>query len=224
MPVRLIQLILGRFGWDRESLPFVKVLPPGSIPVPRAEDGLCEVRYAGLIEAEESDFVCFEAVQGQRLTIEVVSDGAASIHLFAGDLDDDSSNLLGSWFTEAHQPCRAVQDIFVSGLHTILIENNATSLLRFELRIADRAARSIAPRKGPVNETELSTSAAAGADGLGNGRAKHGNRDGQQGSLIGSRDPAEPPGVFVPREQADGQAHHRDGTGQQSDDDVEPPA
>jgi hypothetical protein len=173
---------------------------------------------------EESDFVCFEAVQGQRLTIEADSDGAASIHLFAGDLDDDSSNPLGSWVTEAHQPCRAVQDIFVSGLYTILIENDAISLLRFELRVADQSVRNAAPRKGPVNETGLSTSAAAGADGLGNGRAKHGNRDGQQGSLIGSRDPAEPSGVFVPREKADGQAHHRDSTGQQSDDDVEPPA
>lgn len=223
MPLRLIQLILGRFGWDRESLPFVKMLPPGSMPVPRAEDGLCEIRYAGLIEAEESDVVCFEVVQGQRLIIEVTSDGPASIHLFAGDLDDESSNPLGSWVTEAHQPCRAVQDIFVSGLHTILIENDATSLLRFELSMADQAARNVAPRKGPVNETGLSTSAAAGADGLGNGRAKHGNRDGQQGSLIGSRDPSEPSGVFVPREQTDGQAHHRDGTGQQSDDDVEPP-
>jgi hypothetical protein len=168
--------------------------------------------------------VCFEAVQGQRLTIEVVGDGAASIHLFAGDLDDDSSNPVGSWVTEAHQPCRAVQDIFVSGLHTILIENDATSLLRFELRIADHAARNTAPRKGPVNETGLYTSAAAGADGLGNGRTKHDNRDGQQGSSIGSSDPAEPSGVFIPREQTGGQAHHRDGTGQQSDDDVEPPA
>ena len=224
MPLRLIQLILGRFGWDRESLPFVKVLPPGSLPVPRAEDGLCEVRYAGLIEAEESDVVCFEAVEGQRLTIAVASDGAASIHLFEGDLDDDSSNPLGSWVTEAHQPCRAVQDIFVSSLYTILIQNDADVLLRFELRIADHAARNTAPRKGPVNETGLSSSAAAGADGLGNGRAKHDNRDGQQSSLIGSRDPAEPSGVFVPREQTDGQAHHRDGTGQQSDDDVEPPA
>jgi hypothetical protein len=186
MPLRLIHLILDRFGWDRESLPFVKVLPPGSTPVPRAEDGLCEVRYAELIEAEESDFVCFEAAQGQRLTIEVVSDGAASIHLFAGDLDDDRSNPLGSWVTEAHQPCRAVQDIFVSSLYTILIENDAAALLRFELRIADQAARNTAPRKGPVNETELSTSAAAGADGLRNRRAKHGNRDGQQGSLVGS--------------------------------------
>lgn len=224
MPLRLIHLILGRFGWDRESLPFVKLLPPGSIPVPRPEDGLCEVRYAELIDAEESDFVSFEAVQGQRLTIEVVSDGAASIHLFAGAFDDESSNPLDSWNSEAHQPFRAAQDIFVSGLYTILIENDADALLHFELRIADQAARNAVPRKGPVNETGLSTSAAAGADGLGNGSAEHGNGDRQQGSLIGSRDPAEPSGVFIPREQTDGQAHHRDGTGQQSDDDVEAPA
>lgn len=218
MPLRLIQFVLDRFGWDRDTLPTVKVLPPRSIPIPQAEDGVCHIQDSTVIRPDEPYCILFEAVKGQRIVIEVDFEGVAAIHVFAGDEDDESGELLESWDATTHQPCRAFFDTSVSRIYTLAAENLDDKPAAMRVRIWCEAARNATPRKGPKSE-----SAAAGTDGLGNGRAKHGNRDGQQGSLIGSSDPAEPSGVFVPREQTDGQAHHRDGTGQQSDDDVEPP-
>ena len=222
MPLRIIQLILGRFGWDRETLPTVKLLPPRSISLPRTEDGLCNLKVATLIVAGESDEVSFEAVSGQRLTIELDANGLAEIHLFAGN--EEGENILGSWVADLHQPCRAICDISVTGYFTIVVENQEERNLHTQIRVACEANCNATPRKGPMSERQLGISAAAGADGLGYRDAQDHDGNGKKSGLVIPGDPPEQSSVFVARDEADGQSEHSDPSGKKADGDIEPPA
>jgi hypothetical protein len=224
MPLRLIQLILGRFRWDRETAYAPAKIPREDVyPVLRTEDGVYDFKVAMLIRADDSDEVSIEAITGQRLTIEVDSDGLAEIHLFAGDEDDEDRSAVGSWIVDHHQPCRAFCDISVSAVYKIFLSNQEDRELRARLRVACEANCNAAPRKGPMSEHGLRTSAAAGADGFGDGQHENSDGNGKQGELILPEDDAEPSGVFIPSQQAYTQAKHGDSARHQPDDDVEPP-
>ena len=78
------------------------------------------------------------------------------------------------------------------------------------------------PKKGPSRAIGIANSAAAGAEGFGNGQPQHGDRDGQEKGLVLPGDRPEQPSVLIAGEKAGTETEHGKPSAQKADSDIEP--
>lgn len=118
MPMRLIQLILGKLGWHGDARPTVTMLPPGSARTPSAADALCRITDNYVIPPYGEYGQMYDGVEGQDILIEIAADGGILVHLFEGD-EDDGTELFEADAPPFHSPCRISYQLPATGLHGI---------------------------------------------------------------------------------------------------------
>ncbi len=223
MPMRLIQLILGKLGWDGDARPSVTMLPPGNARPPSAADSICRITDNYVIPPYGEYGQTYDGVEGQDILIEIAADGGILVHLFEGD-EDDGTELFDANAPPFQSPYRISYQLPATGYYTVLVENPGDESIHVHLNVTCPANVAAIPKKGPSRASGIANSAAAGAEGLGNGQPQHGGGNRQQIGLVLPGDRPEQPSVFIAGEQADTQTEHSNPSGQKADDDVEPSA
>ena len=223
MPMRLIQLILGKLGWSGDVGQSVPILPPGSVSSASAAHALCRIADDYVIPPHGEYGQMFDGVKGQDIVIEAAADGAFLVHLFEGD-EDDGTELFEADAPLFQSPCRINYQLQATGYYTVLIENPCDESLHILLTATCPANVTAVPKKGPLRASSIASSAAAGAEGFGYRDAQDRDGNGKKGGLIVPGDPPEQSSVFVARDEADGQSEHSDPSGKKADGDIEPPA
>ncbi len=72
MPMRLIQLILGKFGWNGDDGWLPQILLPGRAPTPSEEDFLCRIIDSPAKAAKQGKPACCGVLGGEYAPYEEI--------------------------------------------------------------------------------------------------------------------------------------------------------
>ncbi|MCX6593175.1 MAG: hypothetical protein NTZ56_16785 [Acidobacteria bacterium] len=145
------------------------------------------------------------------------------VRLFEGD-EDDGTELFEADAPLFESPFRTNYQLPATGYYTVLVENPGDESIHVHLNVTCPVNVAAIPKKGPSRAFGIANSAAAGAEGFGNGHPQHGGSNGQQRGLVLPGDRPEKPAVFIAGKQADTEPEHSSPSGQKADGDVEPSA
>ena len=155
---------MGCGGWPLHQDAFVGRRSP-----PTAADALCRITDSYAIPPYGEYGQTLDGVKGQGIVIETAADGGISTHLFERD-EDDGTELLQADAPLFQTPCRISYQLPSTGYYTLLVENPSDKSVHVRLTVTCPANVATVPKKGPSRASDIASSAAAGADGLGNGQ------------------------------------------------------